>query len=199
MTFRWISILAFLFVLGGIGLHALLFAFSASGHWRISDIIRVKVHALTLLFLDQKLNWIGRLKKLILLLGLLSFLILFLTGFGPLVCGYRLTGWLLMVHATFAPIFIGCLALLALGWAQGMIFRKDSAVVQKIYFWILVFLSLPVTLSMILSMFPFFGTKGQEFLFHLHRWSALALTCIAIIFLYCLVRSQIVKENTENH
>ena len=121
MTFQWVSIAAFLIVACGIGLHALLFPFSASGHWRFMDIVRTKVHVLTLLFAGQKLNWIGRLKKLILLLGILSFIILLVTGFGPLWLGYRLSGWLLIVHATFAPVFIGCVALLALGWAEGMV------------------------------------------------------------------------------
>ena len=197
MTFRVISICSFLIVMGGIGLHALLFPFSRSGRWRLSDIIRVKVHAFTLFFLEQKLSWLGRIKKLILLLALLSFLILFLTGFGPLLLGFRLHGILLMIHATFAPVFIGCVSLLAIGWAQGMTFRMNSAVVQNVFFWILIFLTLPVTLSIILSMFPFFGTEGQVFLFTLHRWSTLLFVCAAIIFLYILVRLQIIKENAK--
>ncbi len=195
MTFRWISIVTFLIILGGIGLHTLLFPFSASGRWRLMDIIRTKVHVFTLFFLEQKLNWIGRLKKLILLLGLLSFTVLFLTGFGPLLFGCRLSGWLLMIHATFSPVFIGCTALLALGWAQGMVFRSDSAVCLKLGFWTLIFLALPLALSMILSMFNFFGTEGQEFLFDLHRWCALGFVCIAVLYLYGLVRRQMDKEN----
>lgn len=208
MTFRWISVFAFLIVLGGIGLHALLFPFSASGRWRFMDILRTKIHAFTLLFLDQNLNWIGRLKKLVLLLALLSFFVLLVTGFGPLLFGCRLSGWLLMIHATFAPVLIGCTALLALGWAQGMVFREQTgnsvheecgclAGGRKICFWSLIFLSLPLTLSMILSMFKFFGTEGQAFLFVLHRWCALAFACIAIIFFYLLVRRQIEKENAQ--
>ena len=221
MTYRGISILAFCIVLGGIGLHALLFPFGPGRRWGIMAIFRTKIHVFTLLFLEQKLNWIGRLKKLILLLAMLSFLVLLLTGFGPLVCGCRLHGWLLMVHATFAPVFIGCVALLALGWAQGMAFEKEEAAVfsagccfrkpidgcwltdsgigQKCCFWALIFLALPVTLSMIVSMFPLLGTHGQELLFHLHRWSALALACVAIVFLYVLIRRQIVKENKQEH
>lgn len=195
MTFRWIAMAVFVLVIGGIGFHALLFPFSASGRWGLMDIFRTKIHAFTLLFLDQRLNWIGRLKKLILLLTLLSFLILLITGFGPLFFGLRLSGWLLVIHATFSPVLIGCLALLSLGWAQGMVFGDGSDLVQKGCFWILVFLALPLTLSTILSMFNLFGTEGQDFLLILHRWCALAFACFAIIFLYALIRGQIGREN----
>lgn len=195
MTFRWISLAAFIVVIGGIGFHAMLFPFSASGRWRIMDILRTKIHVFTLLFLDQKLNWIGRMKKLILLLALLSFLILLITGFGPLLFGCRLAGWLLVIHATFAPVLIGCLALLALGWAQGMVFGNGSGSVLKGCFWLLIFLSLPLTLTMIGSMFRFFGTDGQALLLIWHRWCALAFGCIALIFLYALIRGQIGREN----
>lgn len=197
MMFRWISILSFLIFVGGIGLHVLLFPFSASGRWRFTDILRTNVHVFTLLFVDQNLNRIGRLKKLIGLLGLLSFLVLLVTGFGPLWFGGRLSGWLLMVHVTFAAVFIGCAALMALGWAQGMVFRGVSAVGEKLCFWALVFVSLPLSLSSILSMFTFFGTDGQEFLFDLHRWTALVFSCIAVIFIYLLIRRQIGKENAQ--
>jgi uncharacterized membrane protein len=195
MTFRWVAITAFAVVIGGIGLHMLLFPFSASGRWGLMDIFRTKIHAFTLLFLDQKLNWIARLKKLILLLAMLSFLILLITGFGPLFFGCRLAGWLLVIHATFAPILIGCISLLALGWAQGMVFREGIDRVLKGCFWLLIFLSLPLTLTMILSMFRFFGTDGQTLLLIWHRWCALAFGCIGLIFLYNLIRRQIGMEN----
>ena len=131
------------------------------------------------------------------LLGIVSFIVLLVTGFGPLWLGYRLSGWLLIVHAAFAPVFIGCAALLALGWAEGMIFRGGSDAVEKLCFWLLIFLSLPLALSMILSMFTFFGTAGQDFLLVLHRWSGVAFGCIALIFFYLLVRRQVVMENTK--
>lgn len=210
MTFRAVSILFFLIVLGFMALHAIMFPFSASGRWRLSDIVRTKVHVCTLLLLEQKLNGIGRLKKLVFWLGLLSFAVLLVTGFGPLLLGYRLSGWLLMIHATFAPILIGCIALLAVGWAHAMRFQKedfrppsagcwltDSGAAEKGCFWGLVFLSLPLTLSMILSMFNFFGTEGQEFLLVLHRWCALVFAGLMMIFLYVLVRRQISRENKQ--
>ncbi len=196
MTFRWIAAAAFIVVIGSIGLHALLFPFSASGRWRGMDIFRTKIHIFTLFFLEQKLNWIGRLKKLIFLLALLSFLVLLITGFGPVFFGLRLSGWLLVIHATFSPILIVCLSLLALGWAQKMVFENRMENIVKGCFWLLILIALPLTLTMIASMFRFFGTEGQELLLIGHRWCALAFGCIALIFLYCLIRGQIVKENT---
>lgn len=195
MLFRWTSIIVLLLLLAGMAVHILLFPFSASGRWTFREIIRTKIHALTLLLLEQKLSPLGRLRKLILLLALLSFAILFLTGFGPLLFGSRLSGWLLMIHATFAPILMGCLALLAVGWAHEMVFRGLEDVLLKLCFWILLTLSLPLALSMIVSMFNWFGTEGQDFLYVLHRWCALAFTCLALLFLYVLVRRQIGREN----
>ncbi|HOT72788.1 MAG TPA: hypothetical protein PLX18_06425 [Anaerohalosphaeraceae bacterium] len=195
MLFRWTSIIVLLLLLAGIAVHILLFPFSASGRWTFWEIIRTKIHALTLLLLEQKLSPLGRLRKLVLLLALLAFAILFLTGFGPLLFGSRLSGWLLMIHATFAPILMGCLALLAIGWAHEMVFRGLEDVLLKLYFWILLTLSLPLALSMIVSMFNWFGTEGQDFLYVLHRWCALAFTCLALLFLYILVRRQIGREN----
>jgi len=195
MLFRWTSIIVLLLLLAGMAVHILLFPFSASGRWTFREIIRTKIHALTLLLLEQKLSPLGRLRKLILLLALLSFAILFLTGFGPLLFGSRLSGWLLMIHATFAPILMGCLALLAIGWAHEMVFRGLEDVLLKLCFWILLTLSLPLALSMIVSMFNWFGTEGQDFLYVLHRWCALAFSCLGLLFLYILVRRQIGREN----
>jgi hypothetical protein len=198
MTFRWFSLLVFAAILGGIGLHSLLFPFSASGRWTFREIIRTKIHALTLLLLEQKLSIWGRFRKLICLLALLAFAVLFLTGFGPLFFGCRLSSWLLMIHATFAPILAVCLVVLAFGWASAMVFCGRSDMLLKLCFWLLLVLSLPLALSMVLSMFRWFGTDGQKLLLELHRWCALAFGSAAFLFLYLLIRRQIKMENQED-
>lgn len=198
MNFRWISLLVFAVLLGGIGLHLLLFPFSASRRWTFREIIRTKIHAFTLLLLEQKLSLWGRFRKLTLLLGLLSFAVLFLTGFGPLFFGCRLAGWLLMIHATFAPVLMVCLVILAFGWAHAMVFRRTTDIVLNSCFWILLVLSLPLALSMIFSMFRWFGTDGQHFLLVFHRWCALAFGSFAFLFLYLLVRRQLEMENQDS-
>ncbi|MEE9370579.1 MAG: cytochrome b/b6 domain-containing protein [Sedimentisphaerales bacterium] len=209
--FRIVSVIAFLAVFGGIFAHCVISAVAKGYRWRPIDILKTLVHLFTLLFLKQRLNVVAVLRKLIYLLALLCFVILLITGFYPvLVHGEHLSGYLLMLHATFAPVFAGCLAVLAVMWAHNCRFNRgdwpwlqriihreiasDEAVaekqglVQKIYFWLIVVLALPVILSIVLSMFPLFGTKGQEFLLNMHRYSTLLLALVAIIHSYLIIR-----------
>ena len=41
---------------------------------------------------------------------------------------------------------------------------------------------------MVLGMFPIFGTHGQETLLCLHQYSSLALTLVAMIHVYLVIR-----------
>ncbi len=61
---------------------------------------------------------------------------------------------------------------------------------QKITFWLLVVLALPLILSMVSSMFPLFGTHWQELLLELHRYSALLFALVAIVHIYLVIRTQ---------
>ena len=45
-------------------------------------------------------------------------------------------------------------------------------------------MSLPVILSAVVSMFPLFGTHGQEALLQIDRYSTLLLSLFAIVYLY---------------
>lgn len=127
------------------------------------------------------------------LLGLLSLVVLAGTGFGPIVFGDRLQGYLLMVHVTFAPLFIICVVLIAVLAAGKFPFPGKLA---RSGFWLLLTLALPVILTMTLSMLPVFGAKGQEFLFEAHRWSALGFSLITIIELYMLIRMKVQKDSS---
>lgn len=209
MMFRWISIICFACVVAAIGLHHLLYPCGYIKRFSLGSLIRKKVHLFTMLFLPQRLNWGGRIAKLAFLLGLLSFAVLFVTGFGPLLLGYRLQGWLLMIHATFAPVFIACGAAIAVLGAGRFVFVKDdlqaagqamqkqrccwltdSAIGVKAGFWMLLLISLPLTLTMVLSMLPLFGEDWQNWMYYAHRWCALAFSVIAIAELYMLVRME---------
>ena len=215
MTFRWISIIAFVGLLGCLFLHHLIFPCGYKSRFSLGSLIRKKVHLLTLLFLPQKLGPAGRLCKLAFLLGLLSFCILALTGFGPLVFGGRLQGYLLMIHATFSPVFIACAAVVAVFSAGRYAFNKtdseaalhickygrgegcwltDTGVGAKAGFWFLLIMTLPVTLTMVLSMLSWFGPDGQEFLFVTHRWCALIFALAATIELYILIRMGVIED-----
>ena len=61
---------------------------------------------------------------------------------------------------------------------------------QKITFWLLVVLALPLILSMVSSMFPLFGTHWQELLLELHRYSALLFALVAIVHIYLVIRAR---------
>jgi cytochrome b subunit of formate dehydrogenase len=115
-----------------------------------------------------------------------------ITGFYPvLVLKESIHGYWLILHAVFAPVFVICLAGLVVMWAGNCCFNKnDWPWLQKICFWLIVILALPVILSIVLSMFSLFGTQGQEFLLQLHRYSALLLALIAIVYTYLIIRTQ---------
>lgn len=133
---------------------------------------------------------------------LVSFLMLVLTGFGPLVLlGRQPTGYLMILHIVAAPFFAVCLAALVLTLAyrsrfdssdwQGLLrflrgngFSGKSGLIEKMAFWLMAFSSLPVILSITFSMFRIFDTKGQEFLLGLHGYSALVLVVATLVYGY---------------
>lgn len=150
------------------------------------------------------------------LVALLCLVVLAVTGFYPvLVLGEHISGYLVMVHATFAPVFAICVAVLAVMWARNCRFTpgdwpwferlvrratlahsageeprgRKACLGQKMTFWLIVFLALPLGLSIVLSMFPLFGTHGQEFLLGLHRNTAMVFAPIAVIHAILLLRS----------
>ena len=198
--YQTISIIAFLIILAGIVLHRLATP-SKKKRQRKSP---------------KKRSIVGILRILVYLLALLCFVVLAVTGFYPtLVLGEHISGYLLMVHATFAPIFAVCLAVLAVMWAsrcrlsysdwpgfQRFVQRvtlanstseethyNSTGLGQKITFWLIIFLALPLILSIILSMFPLFGTHWQELLLSTHRYTALVFALVVIVHTYLVIRT----------
>jgi cytochrome b subunit of formate dehydrogenase len=210
--FRTISIISFVLTLGAVFLCSVLFPSGQS--WRHP--FKKLVHLFTLLFIEQKLSFAGVVRKLVYLLALLCFLVLGFTGFYPtLGLNQHISGYLLIVHATCAPILAICLAVLAVMWAgrcrfiyadwpwfQRFIERvtlikssdqpsdKNQSVGQKITFWLIIFLALPLIMSIVLSMLPYFGTNWQEFLLTIHRWTALIFAIVVIVHTYMMIRIQ---------
>jgi cytochrome b subunit of formate dehydrogenase len=165
--------------------------------------------------LEQKLSLIAALRKLVYLLAAICFLVLLVTGFFPrLVLNKCISGYWLMLHATFAPVFAACLAVLGVLWAsksrfdgrdwpwlQKLIDRVtlvkrnrtqetggSAGVGQKIAFWLIIVLAVPLILSVVSSMFPILGTYWQEFVLDVHRYTALAFAVVVIIHTYLLIR-----------
>jgi cytochrome b subunit of formate dehydrogenase len=215
--FRTVSILVFIVTFVCIGICCLVSPCSKECRWGPISVLRRLIRVFTLLLLQQKLSPIGVLKKLIYLLAMLCFIVLAMTGFYQrLILDEPISGYLMMIHATFAPIFAICLAALAVMWAGANRFEKSDCpfvwrilrrvtrlkipieasgcnitlLAQKITFWIIIFLALPLILSIIMSMFTLFGTTGQEFLLATHRWTALAFVVAAIVHTYLAIRTQ---------
>jgi len=210
--FRSLSITGFLVVLVGIIVHCIVFRpkanelFGGDRRLRILDPLRVLVFLLTLLFIPQKLSLVGVLRKLVYLLALLCFVILLVTGFFPqLFLQKSISGYWLMLHATAAPVFAVCVAILAVMWADNCRLDKNywpwllrilqrqtrdmpvpekHELAQKICFWLIVLSALPLILSIILSMFPLFGTHWQELLADTHRYSALLFALVVVMHTY---------------
>ena len=155
---------------------------------------------------------------LVYLLSLLCFAVLAVTGFYPLlILGEHISGYLVMIHATFAPVFAICLAVLAVMWARNCRFTRgdwpwferivqrvtlvksadeeahceSSCLGQKIVFWLLVILALPLILSIVLSMFPLLGTHWQELLLGVHRYTAMVFSLFAIVHACLLILAKI--------
>ena len=211
--FQTISIVAFAVTVGCMVLNCVISPCKEC--WRHP--LRKLVHLFTLLFIEQKLSLVGVLRKVVYLLAMLCFVILAVTGFYPtIILGEHISGYLVMVHATFAPIFAICLAVLAVMWARRCRFAyndwpwfqcvvqrltlvksageqahcESSGLGQKITFWLIIFLALPLILSIVLSMFPLFGTHWQELLLSMHRYTALVFALVAIVHTYLVIRTK---------
>jgi len=195
--FRIVSIIGFIITFVSIAFHYMVLR-SPSG-----DLVRTKQR----LRRQGILGILDILKKLVCLLTLLCFVVLAVNGFYPsLILGKPISGYWLMLQVTAGGVFACCLAFLTLMWAHHYRFnendwqrlqhllRRETASKklpserfrfgQKIAFWLIVLLALPVILSIVLSMFGLFGTDAQEFLLHLHRYSALLLVMAGVVFIY---------------
>ncbi|MBK7259306.1 MAG: hypothetical protein IPI01_16175 [Ignavibacteriae bacterium] len=130
--------------------------------------------------------------------------ILAITGFIPAVfTASSPSGTLLLIHMIAAPLFALTLAAASLLWSHDQQVREEdlpllaqvvrtgtlygavtlSAVARALY-WLILVLTLPLLLSIILSLFPLFGTEGEHCLIGLHGYSALALMVLALLHGY---------------
>lgn len=139
------------------------------------------------------------------LLGILGF-----TGFLPvIIMGQHISGTMLLVHVTAAPLFAVALAVASLIWAHRLRLEEEDLLLlsalaarpatfgvsfapalSKVCFWATLAIALPLMLSIILMLFPWFGTDAARVLLNLHGISALLLVVIAKCNAYlCIVQS----------
>jgi len=132
----------------------------------------------------------GFIRKAIYALMLLCFLILGITGFyPPLRWNLHLSGYFLMTHVTIAPIFASLLVLLTLMWAHLHSFKRGETnkLSFKISFWLMIVFVIPLMVSIIFSLYPLFGGRGQELLVEIHRYCAVFFTIAALIHTYLIL------------
>ncbi len=213
--YETVAILVILATIVGLIIHW--FAVPASTECRRQGPVRGAVHVFSLLLIEQRSSLLGALKKLCYLVAIVCFLVLAITGFYPLlVQGKHISGFPMMIHATFAPIFAICLAILGLTWAgQSRFARNDwpwlqrllrrttrthipagaaegpckgSATVAKVAFWAIVVLALPLILSITVSMLGIFGTHWQALTMAIHRWTAIVFTVAVLVHTYAWIR-----------
>jgi len=214
--FRIVSIIGFVVTFVGIAVCCIAFPCCKECGWRPGQILRRLVHLFTLLFVEQKLSLLGVFKKLVYLLALLCFCVLAVNGFyAAVVLGKPVSGYWIMLQTTAGGVFAVCVAILAVMWACHHRFNQNdwpglqrilkriirlktannipagkSRLGQKITFWLIVVLALPLILSMVSSMFTLFGTYWQELLLELHRYSALLFALVAIVHIYLVIRAR---------
>jgi len=212
--FNTVAIIVFLATLIGIALHCI--AFPAKRGAGVGVLPRI-VHVFSLLLIEQERSLLGALKKLCYLVTAVCFIVLAITGFWPvLVKGEHISGFPIMIHSTFAAVFAVCLAIITITWAGSNRFERSecpwlwrllrqvtnlrlaiqegpcngTVIVRKAMFWCIVGLSLPLILSIVLSMLQLFGTHWQELLLTIHRWTALCFAVAVILHTYTAARSQ---------
>jgi len=215
--FRIVSIIGFVVTFVGIAVCCMAFPCCKECGWRPSQILRRLIHLFTLLLLEQKLSLLGIFKKLVYLVALLCFVILAVNGFyAAVVLGKSVSGYWIMLQTTAGGVFAVCVAILAVMWARRHRFNesdwpglqrileritlakrageeplnRSGRLGQKITFWLLVVLALPLILSMVSSMFSLFGTHWQELLLEVHRYSALLFALVAIVHIYLVIRTR---------
>jgi len=137
-------------------------------------------------------------------------LVLAITGFLPVIIfGAAVSNFALMLHLLLAPLFAIGLTALALFWAQRHRFNtndwaslqqwfrdkksvspENPNVWQKLFFWLSLLLAVPVIISTVLMMYPFYGTSGQESLLRWHGYAGLLLLAVVVWHTYFVLANK---------
>jgi hypothetical protein len=120
--------------------------------------------------------------------------VLGVTSFGAVMRYGMLDGWPLFLHMCGAGAFTAVLPLLALSWAHINRFEVGPGADQtrapkfswlpKLMFWLILAGGFVVTMTMLVSMLPIFGSDGLHTLLDLHRYSGLVVVVALALHFY---------------
>jgi hypothetical protein len=208
MMFRILSIL----VIGGVLTVLARDAKRRFGSWPAArQVLRSGMKAAFVIRQNKSEGWVPRTlaeaRKSSYLLAMILAAVLATTGFlQVIVTGSHLSGTLLLVHIVAAPLFALTLAAVSLLWSHDQQIREQDlpvlrelvrtgtvtgdnglAALARVLYWVVMVLALPLILSIILSLFPLFGTEGETTLIGLHGYSALVLVVVTLLHGYILI------------
>jgi cytochrome b subunit of formate dehydrogenase len=152
---------------------------------------------------------LGRVRVLFFAIAAGSVVVLALTGFIPYLLTGSVSGVSLVLHVAIAPAFAVCMTAVTLLWAHGQRFnardlnwlsnvaRRRKGLTEsadtrrspalKLFFWAMTILAPLIMGSIMLSMYPLFGTSGQRSLLTLHLASGLLFVVVAVAQIVVLV------------
>ena len=120
-----------------------------------------------------------------------------LTSFVEVFRHGELGGWPLFFHMSGAGAFTAILPLVLLSWAHLNQFEIGPASgkagpskfywLTKVTFWTIMVAGVVVTMTMLVSMLPIFGTDGLSLLLDLHRYSGLIVVLALVLHFYGVV------------
>lgn len=117
--------------------------------------------------------------RLVLLVTLLCVAALATTSFFTIFRFGAMHGWWLLAHMFASGAFIAILPILALTFA----IRSEGSWLSKFSFWLLLVGGVIVIGTMLLSMFPIYGTDTLLDLITAHRYAGLLVVTVLVIFL----------------
>jgi hypothetical protein len=126
-------------------------------------------------------------QKMIMKMGFVSFFIMAITGFLPLLMGEKvLTGWWMIFHATAAPVFSLLLAIGALMWIRSEGIGLNNGAQNKCgkkAVWAFLILFIPNALSILFSMNTWFPSSNQNLFLNVHFYTSIGMVLLAILHL----------------
>ena len=128
------------------------------------------------------------LRRVAYLFGLDLVTVLAITGLlQPWILGDHMSGALLMLHMVAAPLFAISLIVFTVLTAYSQRYTADdNSMVMKLKacFWGIIILGLTAILTSTLSMFPLANMDLQYWLIGIHRWAAIALLVLLMVYGY---------------